>query len=114
MDTTIKIPYRVVDGIRQEFSTPWGALIAGDHVMLWIPEDVREAQRESRGEKIAYEWETFRENNVFILAEDSKLTVYPAVEKPDDPQDNLVTYAVWGFLHNDGDWYKYVGPNTPR
>ena len=108
-DTNIKVPYRVVDGVRQEFPTPWGALAKDDHVMLWIPESVREKQRELRDEYIAYEWETFGENNVFILAEDSKLTIYPAVEKPDDPQDNLVTHALWGFLHN-GDTYKYTGP----
>lgn len=114
MNTTMKIPYRVVDGVRQPYPTPWGALDEGDHVMLYIPENVRKQHMEARGDSALSEWETLytTDSNVFILAEPSKLTVYPAVEKPDDPQDNLVTYALWGFLHN-GDAYKYSGPNTP-
>lgn len=97
----IKRVFKVVDGVRQTYPTPWGALVKGDHVMLEIPESSRE---ECDGNKWEVRYGT--DHNVFILAEDSFLNIYPAALRLDDPQDLVERYDVWAFpTNNDG--YKY-------
>lgn len=111
-NTTVKVPYRVVDGVRQSYPTPWGALEKGDHVMLWLPKEVRHHKHDNLNGSAwcCYNIEGVA-RNVFVLDEDSALTILPKAENPDDPQDRLETYAVWGFLHLKS--YKYDGPDVP-
>lgn len=90
----IKVPYRVVDGVRLPYATPWGALEKGDHVMLWLPPAARVGD-EDVWDRAWGDDARLLANNVFVLAEAPYLHITPASAVPDDPEDAIVAGGVW-------------------